>query len=351
MEDVRNSLFRIIFTEFRRTGMKKILALALVIASVLPCVAVYAQNEIKATLIDNVLTVAYTEGEGDVATLTFYDNGKMCGAKSAHYSDGAYKFELTEGDIEKDIRIFFYTEKSYPLLIAMPAPEPTATPKPTKKPLPAAYEKPLDAVNAPAVVTDVARVSVDGEIGYELTMLYQGETVTTYVREQVMIVSAPSDMSQLTGNNVGYLQAGDIIHFVCDLQGRIRTVEFIYRPDFANYYEDGIPTNGIIGADGFSEFKFGAAINTYRASIEMVGADGNIYDLDVSPDAFVYRVYNGYNGAKCELDGTGPKLVPTAYVPDSNITATTVSWAGVDEIPYVLARVSRGTVTDIIIFE
>lgn len=341
--------------------MKKLLALILATAMVLSYGVVMAEqdNSVEGTLTENTLTVTYNEGEKGVATLTLFDDGALVGAKTARFENDCYTFALSEEDADKDMRIYFYNEEIYPVTITTPepteapteAPTETATPKPTKTPYPEAYEKPLDAINAPAVVGDVAAIDVDGELYYELTLWYQGRGVITNVREKVVIETAPTNVSYLVGKTVNYLQAGDVIHITCDLQGRIKSVEFLYRPDFADYFENDISTAGMIGDDGWSEYYFGAAVETYSTSMEIAGADGKVYDLDVSPDAFVYTVSPTRKGAYIELKGIGAKLVPTAFIPDENIVDGVVLWDGVTEIPYVLARISRDIVTDIIVFE
>ncbi len=338
--------------------MKKILAFVLACGMVFPCVSSIAQRSYVEGVYENdTLTVTYTEGEGDVATLTLFDEGKLCGVKTSKMVDGAYAFDVTETDKDKDIRIFYYEEKTYPVKITTPTPAPTEaptqtpTPKPKKTPYPAAYEKPIDAINAPAIVSNVAKVGVEGEIVNELTLWQHGREVVTYVGDNVTIKSAPAAVNYLVGQDVMFLQAGDVVHLTCDIQGRVRTIEFIYRPDFADYYENGISTAGIVGNDGQSKLFFGAAVETYETLIELADGNGAIYDLDVSPDAFVYTVTPGSKKAIVDLYGTGAKLVPKAFVPKSNFGDKTVSWNGVTDIPYILVRASRDVVTDIIVFE
>ena len=259
-----------------------------------------------------------------------------------------YTFNLT--DFDKDMRIFFYGEKAYDLKVVTPTPEPTPTPKPEKTPYPEAYEKPIDAINAPAVVSEVAEVAVDGDVLYELTVWYQGRELVTNVREKVTVSTAPQNMSHLVGEKIDCLMAGDIVHLTADLQGRVKSVEFIYRPEFLAYYEDGISTAGMIGADNYSAYYFGVAVETYKDAMVIADSNGRITDLDVSPSAFVYTVTKTRKGSIVNLNGKGPRLVSTAYVPDENITDNVIDWNGMEELPYVLVRESRGVVTDIIVF-
>ncbi len=329
--------------------MKKLLAFVLAWGMVFSSVSAIAQGSyIKGVLKDNTLTVTHTEGETGIATVMVYDEGKLCGAKTARLKDGAYTFDVTENDT--DMRIFFHGDKAYPLEVVTPTPEPTPTPKPVKTPYPEAYEKPIDAINAPAVVSDVAKVAVEGEVINELSVWYQGRLLTTAVRDNVVMQTAPAAVSYLVGKDVTYLEAGDVVHLTSDLQGRVKSIEFIYRPDFARYFEDGISTAGMIGTDNSGEYYFGTAVETYKSAIEIAGADGRITDLDASPEAIVYTVTKTRKGAEVALDGTGPRLLPKAFVPDENIAGNVIDWNGVTEIPYVLARESRGVVTDIIVF-
>lgn len=329
--------------------MKKLLAVVLAWGMVFSSVSAIAEiNYVEGVCEGNTLKVTYSEG--DVATVSLYDEGKLCGIKTAKLRDGVYTFNLTDADMDKDMRISYYGEKAYPVKAVTPTPEPTPTPAPQKTPYPEAYEKPLDAINAPAVVSEVAEVAVDGELFYELKVWYQGRELTTNVREKVVIKSAPSDVAYLVDKTVNYLQAGDVVHLTSDLQGRVKSVEFIYRPDFEDYFANNIITSGMIGTDNFSEYHFGVAVDTYKDAMELADSNGRITDLDVSPDAFVYIVTKTRKGANVTLDGTGARLVPVAFIPDSNITDNVIDWNGITEIPYVLARESRGIVTDIIVF-
>lgn len=332
--------------------MKKLLAFVLACVMIIPCVSAMAERVYVEGVYENdTLTVTYNEAEGDIATIALYDEGRLCGIKTAKVNDGKYTFNVSEDDKDKEMRIFYYGEKSYPVEIATPAPVETPAPKPTRTPYPEAYEKSVDALNAPAIVDGVAQVFVDGDICYELTLWYQGRKVVTNVREKVVVESAPANMSSLIGQNVSCLEAGDIIHITCNMQGQIRSVEFIMRPDFADYFEDGISTTGMVGDDGQSQYVFGAAVGVYESAIEMADENGDIVALDVNPKAFVYNISSAPKRAYVTLNGTGALLVPQAYIPDENISGATVSWNGVTEIPYVLARISRDTVTDIIVFE
>lgn len=330
--------------------MKKLLAFVLASGMAIPCVSAMAERiYVEGVYENNALTVTYNEAEGDVATVALYDGGKLCGIKTAKVNDGKYTFNITESDKDKEMRIFYYGEKSYPVEIETPAPEETPTPKPTRTPYPEAYEKPIDAINAPAVVKSVDEVAVEGEVVKELTVLYQGRELTTYVKDGVVIKTAPDAVSYLEGMDVTYLKAGDVVHLTANLQGRVKSIEFIMRPDFTDYFENGISTAGIVGEDGQSEFVFGAAVGTYESGIEIADGAGEIYDLDVNPKAFVYEITEGRREADVEISGVGPKRVPVVRVPESNYVGNTISWAGMEEIPYVLARLSRGVVTDLIV--
>lgn len=329
--------------------MKKLLAFVLACGMVFASVSVTAQGTyIEGILKDKTLTVTHTEGDKAVATVMMYEEGKLSGTKTARLTDGVYTFNLT--DFDKDMRIFFYGEKAYDLKITTPEPEATPAPKPVKTPYPEVYEKPLDAINAPAVVRDVALVSIDGELFYELKVWYQGRELVTNVRDKVTIRTAPPVMAHLVGEKVGCLKAGDVVHLTADLQGRLKSVEFIYRPDFEAYYENDISTSGMIGTDNYSTYHFGVAVGTYKNAMELADSNGHITDLDVSRDAFVYAVTKTRKGANVILEGTGALTVDEAYIPKENITDNVIDWSDAEELSYVLVRETKGVVTDMIVF-
>lgn len=329
--------------------MKKLLAFAIAVGTLLSGVAVLADGDtnISGVLKDSTLTITQKDGEGNAATLALFNNGKMCGVKTVKAIDGEYSFALAEDDLDKSMRVYFYGENGYDVDVVEEVP----TPQPEVNKYPDTYERALDAIHAPAVVSGIASVNIDGEIYCELTLLYQGREIVVNVREKVVISSAPESMASLVGKSADYLCEGDVIHITPDMQGRVKSIEFIYRPDFADYYENGISTSGMIGADGYNEYYFGAPVEKYDNAVDIADGNGDITCLDVSPDAFIYTVSKGSRRNYAEItSANGVKAMPYTRIPDANYDGDRISWDGIEEIDYVLIRAVDDTVTEIIVF-
>ncbi len=345
-------------------NMKKLLAMLLSMAMILSISFTVMGEEdkrsVKGIISENVLKIEFTEGDAVRAMLGVYDEGALVNAKASLYTDGFYAFELTEEELSKEIRINYLKDNSYeveiekaPEVTQTPAPtvELTPAPKPQKTPFPSVYEKEKDSVNAPAVVVELSKVAVDGEVRTELKMMYQGSEMTTILKDGVEIVSAPPVSSGLIGSPATELMSGDVIHFTCNMSGQIRSIELLYRPEFLDYITDGVPMTGLVGT-GYDTYHFGAVVGKNKNTLEISDSIGVIKDIDVNEEAFVYKISKGSKKTIVDLEGLGTSAVPKTYIPDDNYDdKNNIIWSGVDEITYALIREVRGTATEIIIFE
>ncbi len=335
--------------------MKKLISFIVVSAIVMSMGMVFAETKDDITAYYNVgvLTVDYTEDTADYAMLNIYSDGILVGSRASALSDTGYSFNVSEAEVESEMRLVYKSGEIYDVAVATPEPTPDATPEPQKTPRPEVYEKATDAMNAPAVVKSVSETMIDGETYYVLSMIYQGEEITANVRGWVEISSAPEKDIQLAGQNVNALQSGDVIHFACDMQGRIKSVRVIYRPDFADYIGNGADFCELYGNDGYSRFVFGVPVKTTKAAVTIADETGNITDIEVHKGAFVYNVSQTARDCLAELYGYGAKAIGTVYVNQNNFDdeGNVISWSDTDNIFYVLVRTVRGVATEIVVFE
>ena len=364
--------------------MKKLISLiaAAVIAAVSSVsVPVSAEGGVlNGVAADGGVFVEYNGGRN--AVLTVYEGGALTYSNSAAKETGGYFFtvpdEYTDGQIRMycvgigifDVKLTEYDATSSATATAAAAPTeapaetpseaPTETPsaQPEKTPIPAVYERNLDAVNAPAVIEQVSTIESGGETYHVLTMLYQGEEIKHNVRDWVTIDSAPSWHSDLKGRTAENLKEGDVIHFVCDLQHRIKSIDLIYRPDFDNYVNSGgdygAKFGKLVGRDGYSTFAFGVPVKTAKGYILLADARGRTTEVDVASDAFIYTVSaSSRRGGRCELRGKGATAITKTYVAKNNFddSENVISWDEVDVTSYALARICNGTATEVIVIE
>lgn len=354
--------------------MKKIISL-IAAAALSAAAAGAAHAESKALTgyaVDNGIYVE-CDVDADIAVLTAYsdnaivyschtskETGGYFFAFPAEYNDerlrlycvgdGIYEVELTEYDAVSSATV---NETEPPAETVRS----TSEPAPTRTPVPAVYERNLDALNAPAVVKSVSERLIDNETYYETTMLYQGTEIKTDIVDWVTIDSAPARYSDLKGQNASALKEGDVIHFTNNMHHEIRSIDLIYRADFDNYIESGgdygAKYSKLTGSDNYSKFVFGAPVKTAKGYILLADVDGRTTEVDVSDKAFIYSVTKGRRAKECELCGTGAPAVPRVFVPNNAFDSNenVVSWTGIDITAYALARVVNGTATEVFVFE
>ena len=387
--------------------MKKLIALFTAVSTVAAVwvpVAMAAGKTVEGTVYGDTVHTEYTDENSTVAVLSFYDEGTLAYSTMAFYKDSGYTFNVPDEYSDMDARICYVGGEIYDMDIeaaeeapsATPAPSETQapsatqspsatqqpsttqspTPAPAKTPHPEVYPKALDAVNAPAVVKDVSETVIDGETYYAVDMFYQGEEIKVNIRDWITIESSSEASSYLVGSNASALRDGDVIHFTTDLQGRVKSIEFIYRPDFENYvmsdnnygnnFEDLISDNGYVanrtgcgvakypsGSSSRESYAFGVPVDRQGNTLVLANKSGQLMYIDVDERAMVYTVNGASRGDLSEFTGNGISAVSRTFVYDGNYDEdkeSIVSWDGVSDITYALVRIIDDTAVDIVVF-
>lgn len=347
--------------------MKRLIGFSISIILGMSCAFAQGDTDVTINAYRNGETITAESISGEKAVLSVYDDGVLCYSTMAVTEDNEYIFNVPSKYDGMRMRICCIGEDTYEVVMSeapseevtdtpteapTETPTETPTPVPTRTPVPEAYEKSLDALHAPAVVMDLTETIIDGETYYSLTMLYQGNVVTTNVRDWVEIKSAPTASAYLIGQKASALDEGDVIHFNNDLQGRIKSIEFIYRPDFNDYVSDGIDFDTVLGKDGYSSFKFGVPVDKSKGTISIADENGTVTEIDVNSKAFVYLVSDEKRRDIVSLEGTGTSSVVTTYVQKDNFDddGNVISWDDVDDRTYALVRIVNGSATEIILF-
>lgn len=378
--------------------MKRIIGLAVAVAmtaSAVPFALAEDSTAVTAYTYETGVYTDYNEENTDKAVLSFYEDGSLVYSAMASWQDGSYSFDVPEQYIDDNARICYVGGGIYDVIIETPsesavpsesaAPsetsepsstgKPEATAAPAKTPHPEVYPKAMDAIDAFAVVKGISQTVIEGEDYYTAEMLYQGSEITANIRASVSIVSASDASSYLIGKDAGALQDGDVIHFTTDLQGRIKSIEFIYRPDFTDYVHSGtecgdnfsllISASGAVAnhsgwtvaayggtADGDNEYAFGVPVSARNGELILADKSGNTMDIDLDSRAMVYTVVDTSRGDKSEFSGNGYNAVTTTYVPDDmyDEDGNIISWEEVEDVTYALVRIIDGTATDVVVF-
>lgn len=346
--------------------MKRIVGLVLSAALLLPCISPNAQDiAVEADKTETGIVVKHNDNGAKTAVIAFYVDDVLSYCDMSDISDGAYSFEVPDEFLDKKARISYMGGEIFDVEVKAgaaqtPAPSaepstPTPTPYPTRKPVPPAYEKEADAMNAYAVVDKYTATQIDGENYYELQMYYQGNHVSTKIKESVVISEAPRIAAGLNGQNVSALRSGDIIHFTANMSGSVRTVEFIHRPEFEDYVNGDLKFDLLIS--GYrprnDQYVFGVPVKVRNKTMLLADKDGKTMDITASDNTIVYSVTRTGKGRNVDVLGTGMSCVAPVYVSnelfdgDDNVT----SWADVPVDRYVFVRVVDGTATEITVFE
>ena len=317
--------------------------------------------------------------DNGAAVLSFYDgDGALIYSVIGSREDEEYVFDVPDEVRDDRARICFTGGDIYDLEITdeeteseeTPAPtdEPTEAPtaEPTATALPEAYERPVDAIGAPAVVISSVQTQKDGEDFTELTLLYQGNTVKVDVNDTVAIESAPKAAEDIVGSGADALREGDVIKMTAYVSGTVRRLDLLYRPDFDNYIVNGTDCGtdfrDIFSAGGGSvmsysagpsdsgtQYAFGVPIEVRGSVLTMADADGRIADITVNNKAFVYTVDSVSDP---ELTGYGCGAVERSYVPRTGLAedGSVANWEDADITSYALVRIVEGAATEIVVF-
>ncbi len=297
---------------------------------------------------DDKLVIENLDNVG-IAVINGYIDGRLSGSDVSEVVDGVFE---CDADFLKDAQRLRLAYGGQVCNVKIIEPVATPTPKPTRTPRPAVYEKALDAVHAPAVVRGVESAFVNGENCYSISMLYQGNEVTVNVGEDIQIVSAPAKDAYMTGKTAETLNEGDVIHFLCNLQGQVTSIDLIYRPDFADYITDNTDFTTLYGNDGYSQYKMGVVVRTGKASVLVSDLTGTTTDYEVDKGAFIYSVADRRTD-KTELYGLGAKAVITSGMHPDNLDDNDciISMSAISEPVYALIRQVRGVATEIIVLD
>lgn len=380
--------------------MRRFIPFVLAAAIAVPSLCVSAANEeatVRAQRSGNEISIE-SAAENGTAVLNCYTDGKLVYSTHDEPEGEKYTFTLPQEYIDTNMRVsYIASQKTYAVEVtdaaataepsesavpsasaapsATTAPEASAEPTqtasatPTKTPFPSIYPKEIDAVNAPAVVKSIEETVVDGETHYTAVLLYQGNEITTDIRDSVEISKAPSDYSSVAGNNASALAEGDVIYFTCDLQGRVKTLILVYRPSTDDYILDRddigssfqnifTPANGTTAVYGsknnaYTVYAFGAPVKKNKSTLLLANASGKTMEIDTEDGTIVYNVEVGSRGYNCELAGTGIGSIYVNFIEKNNFDDdddNVISWDDTDELAYALVRIVDGTATDVIVF-
>lgn len=366
--------------------MKKFISFfsAIAVAASYAVVPAYAQDkDVTLTVSGSGLCTSFTDGESNIAVLSFYNNDKLVYSTMASSENGQYTFTVDESYYNDYARIGYIGGGVYDAVIEKSQEEPvetetpaataspTETTEPEKTPYPAIYPKPIDAINAPMVVKKNEAAMVDGEEYYKLTVLYQGAETTVSVRGGAEIKSAPDSASYLIGNNASVLKEGDVIHMTAYMSGMIKSIEFIYRPEKTDYvkseydggtdfkllYSAGGKTAGSWNAIGYNGtaaegdgYIFGVPVKTEKGYILLANKEGKVKEVSIASGTIVYTVNNAAKSNKTEFSGFGYAAIGRTFVPGNDFYESIIDWTDVDDITYALVKVTDGVATDIVVF-
>lgn len=348
--------------------MKKFIsftAAVIMMMNLTPYTVVAEETKVTGLINEGNVSVQYGALENDWAVINGYTDGKLAMSCKSEKTDNVFIFDLPALDKDIQMRISYSGGEIYPFLlesaetVTSPAPTepeketapPSAT-EPVGKKYPQAYEKPLDALHAPAVVNDSQVSVIDGETYYVLELLYLGEEITVNVRDTIVINSAPLRWQELEGQEPSMLKKGDVIHFLCDMLGRVKTIDLMYRPEFTDYVSENANLSLLYNHDGYSKYYFAVPIEAKKGYVLLAGTNGKTTEVNLNPSVMVYTVEEGGKKPLCEFTGMGYNAISKTVIPKSNLDddGNVISWADVDDQTYALVRVVDDEATDVIVF-
>lgn len=366
--------------------MIKKLAAVLLAAVTMTTTAAFAAG-VSGILTEESITI-FTQDKNRMILNGYDENGRLSVSGMFTSEDGAFSgipekfagYRLRAGFLDGGVIDVTVTEAT-PVPTETPIPAATAKPAATPAPVPAKpsfpgiYERQIDAVEAIAVVDSVSYgENVDSEECCYIKALYRGSEVSFEVKKDVSVSEASDAFSYMTGLDMGALKRGDVICVTSDLSGDINRVGFIYRPleknivtdgnNYGNSFEKLISDNGsVAGRNGWgvltpkggsakNQLAFGVISERYNKSLILLGADGdenNALDLSLEDGTIVYICDMA---SRNELSVKGISGIEKSSIPKSAVSGDgIVTYSDGFKTNYALARVVKGTVTDIVIYK
>ena len=334
----------------------------------------------------------------DRAVLMCYDGGKLVYSSLLKSENGAFNADIPDeyGDTYKKLYYvgtdtfadFDDAEKVTPEETAEPtaSPSPEATPTPSASPAPSAkptakpedtnspYEKEVDKIYAPALITSVARsTNADGAENTSLTVYYQGKEVVVPIEDNITISSAPEACAYMEGQRASALREGDVIYMAASLSGKkIKSVDLIMRPtdediatgsaDYGVNFEKVFTSGGAVAGQWQYEkygsrssgakysYAFGIVARKSSNVLTLINKSknpGDAMDIDLSPNAYVYSCDVSGKNYEFELGDMGSIEIS---LPSSLLNKDEIVLDDSNSYNYALVRIVEGTATDIVTF-
>ena len=332
------------------------------------------------------------------AVLMCYESGKLVYSTLLKSENGAFITEIPDEYADTDKKVYYINTAEFadfdevetvtpepeatPEVTPTPTATPEATPTPagtakpasTPEPEDSPYKKAVDAIYAPALVTEVMRsTNADGAENTTLIVYYQGNEVSVPIEDKITISSASTSCEYMKGQTAASLEAGDVIYMLANVAGtKIKTLELIMRPtaediatgdgDYGTNFETLFTTgNGVAGKWQYEKYgqRMSNAKYSYAFGIIAAKSSGTLtlinksknpddaLDIDLDPDAYVYSC--NVNGKNYAFDLGGIHDIETS-LPTSVLKGDEVELDDSYSYNYALVRMVNGTATDIIVF-
>ncbi len=355
---------------------KRIIALALAAATIAMSTAAFAQKIDMGSRADVKRAILMCYDENDVLVYS-----KLHKDTDGTVIDVPSQYDNTKKKI-------YYVDTKELVEAENAEPEPTQTPAATEEPQsdenPAAtakpqtestpYEKEVDGIYAPAIVTEVeSDENKDGEGIYAVTLFYHGKEMKIDIDEDLKISTAPDAYSYMKGQTMESLEKGDVICMTASIAGdEIRTVDFIFRPtaediitgdaDYGENFEKLYASGGKV-AEKWSYMKYGEkpSKDKYQYAFGVVGRMNNntltllnkngvtdeALEIDVNELANVYIC--DVSGKEYEVEaGSGNDI--TASIPSKYMSDDKIDLNGDYSYNYALVRLVDDTATDVVLY-
>ena len=345
-------------------------------------------------------TTAIDDKGNTRAVLMCYDGGKLVYSTLLKSENDAFIVEIPDEYKDTYKKVYYIDTEIFENLDDVETaasdtevtatPEATATPKPKVTPRPetaaqpeatakpaatvdpdSPYKKAVDAIYAPALVTDVMRSSdADGAENTTLTVYYQGKEVVVPISDEITISSAPTYCADMKGQTAASLEAGDVIYMAANNAGtKIKTLDLIMRPtyedivtsdedygsDFESVFTAGSKVAGKWTYENFGQrlsrskysYAFGIVAKKTSTTLTLINKRRRTLYIDLHPDAYVYSC--DVSGKNYVFDMGGIYDIETS-LPSSALNKSDFELDDTNSYNYALVRLVDGTATDIVVF-
>lgn len=179
-----------------------------------------------------LLEFEYSKGIESRGTVAYFNDDILIGADVCDViiGDKVCRAEISMPDDADNVRIYFPKTQTVVKKFKVNEEQKPTEDEEVSEEKPSVYPTEHDAATAFMFVKSAERAVDNGEEKTKLEVFFRGEEMELWIDDDITLKSVPTLHSELEGAKAYSLEKGDVIYCATNLNGKLRSVELIYRP-------------------------------------------------------------------------------------------------------------------------